>query len=39
MEVIWSAKAKITYFNVLDYLDKNWTKKKIRQNPDSLRLH
>jgi plasmid stabilization system protein ParE len=31
MEVIWSAKAKITYFNVLDYLDKNWTKKEILQ--------
>lgn len=31
MEVIWSAKAKITFFNVLDYLDKNWTKKEIIQ--------
>jgi len=31
MEVIWSAKAKITYFNVLDYLDKNWSKKEILQ--------
>lgn len=31
MEVIWSAKAKITYFNILDYLDKNWTRKEILQ--------
>ena len=26
-----SAKAKITFFKVLDYLDKNWTKKEINQ--------
>lgn len=31
MKVIWSAKAKITFFRVLDYLDKNWTKKEILQ--------
>lgn len=31
MIVIWSAKAKITFFKVLDYLDKNWTKKEILQ--------
>ena len=31
MEVIWSAKARITYFNVLDYLEKHWTKKEIIQ--------
>ena len=31
MEVIWSAKAKITYFKVLEYLDVNWTKKEIIQ--------
>jgi hypothetical protein len=31
MDVIWSAKAKITFFNVLDYLDKNWSKKEITQ--------
>lgn len=31
MEVIWSVRAKITFFNVLDYLDKNWTKKEILQ--------
>ena len=31
MEVIWSAKAKITFFNVLDYLDKNWIRKEIQQ--------
>jgi hypothetical protein len=31
MEVIWSARAKITYFKVLDYLDDNWTKREIIQ--------
>ncbi len=31
MKVIWSAKARITYFKVLDYLDKNWNKKEIIQ--------
>lgn len=31
MEIIWSAKAKITFYNVLDYLEKNWTKKEILQ--------
>ena len=31
MDVIWSARAKITFFNVLDYLDKNWTKREILQ--------
>jgi hypothetical protein len=31
MEVIWSAKAKITYYKVLDYLDNHWTKKEIIQ--------
>jgi len=25
MEVIWSVKAKITFFKVLDYLNENWT--------------
>lgn len=29
MEVIWSAKARITYFMVLDYLEKNWNKREI----------
>ncbi len=29
MEIIWSAKAKITFFHVIDYLNKNWTKKEI----------
>jgi hypothetical protein len=29
MDIIWSAKARITYFNVLDYLENNWTKKEI----------
>lgn len=31
MDVIWSARAKVTFFNVLDYLDKNWTKREILQ--------
>ena len=31
MEVIWSAKAKITFFLVIDYLNENWTKKEIIQ--------
>ncbi|QGY46584.1 type II toxin-antitoxin system RelE/ParE family toxin [Maribellus comscasis] len=31
MEVIWSSQAKITWFNILDYLDKNWTKREIKQ--------
>lgn len=31
MEVIWSAKAKIAYYKVLDYLDVNWTKREIIQ--------
>jgi len=31
MEVIWSARAKNTYFKVLDYLDNNWTKRELFQ--------
>jgi len=31
MNVIWSAKARITYFNVLDYLEKHWSKKELIQ--------
>lgn len=31
MEVIWSAKARITFFNVLDYLEMNWSIKEIIQ--------
>ena len=31
MNVIWSAKAKITFLNVIDYLNENWTKKEIMQ--------
>jgi len=31
MEVIWSAKARITFFKVLDYLEKNWNKREIIQ--------
>ena len=29
IDVIWSAKARITYFRVLEYLEKNWTKREI----------
>ena len=32
MEVIWSAKAKITFFNVLDYLDENGQTKKFNNS-------
>ncbi len=31
MEAIWSAKARITFFGVLDYLEQNWSKKEIIQ--------
>jgi hypothetical protein len=31
MEVIWSAKARITFFKVLDYLEKNWSQREIIQ--------
>ena len=31
MEIIWSAKARITFFNVLDYLEKNWSQREIIQ--------
>lgn len=31
MDVIWSARARITFLNVLDYLDKNWIKREILQ--------
>jgi hypothetical protein len=31
MEIIWTSKARITFFEVLDYLDKNWTKKEMIQ--------
>ena len=31
MEIIWSARAKITFFKVLDYLEKNWSQKEIIQ--------
>jgi plasmid stabilization system protein ParE len=31
MEVIWSAKAKITFFSVIDYLNDNWSKKEMIQ--------
>ncbi len=29
LEIIWSARARITYFSVLDYLNENWTKKEL----------
>jgi len=29
MEIIWSAKAKITFYSVIDYLNENWTKREI----------
>ena len=31
MEVIWSAKARITFFKILDYLNVNWTQKEMIQ--------
>jgi plasmid stabilization system protein ParE len=27
---VWSPIAKITYFQILEYLDENWTKKELR---------
>lgn len=31
MDVVWTAKAKNTFFNVLDFLEINWTIKEIIQ--------
>ena len=31
MEIIWSAKAKITFYSVIEYLNENWTKKEMIQ--------
>jgi len=31
MDIIWSSKAKITFFKVLDYLNENWTQKEVIQ--------
>ena len=31
MDIIWSAKARITFFKVLDYLEKNWSQREIIQ--------
>jgi len=31
MEIIWSAKAKITFYWVIEYLNANWTKKEMIQ--------
>ena len=30
-EIIWSARAKLTYFNVLEYLLENWTRQELIQ--------
>lgn len=38
MEVIWSAKARITYFRILDYLDDNWTKKEMIQFNERIQI-
>ncbi|MGQ7871165.1 type II toxin-antitoxin system RelE/ParE family toxin [Sunxiuqinia sp. sy24] len=38
MEVIWSAKARITYFKVLDYLQKSWSKKEMIQFSDKTEI-
>ena len=38
MEVVWSAKARVTYFRILDYLDQNWTKKEIIQFNERTQL-
>ncbi|GET23270.1 type II toxin-antitoxin system RelE/ParE family toxin [Prolixibacter denitrificans] len=31
IQIIWTSKAKHTYFKVLDYLEQNWTQKEIIQ--------
>ena len=31
MEIVWSARARITFFSVLDYLEKNWSKAELTQ--------
>lgn len=31
MKLVWSARAKTTFFSVLNYLNDNWTKKEIIQ--------
>jgi plasmid stabilization system protein ParE len=31
MEIIWTKKARLTYFCVLDYLKENWTKQELIQ--------
>lgn len=31
MKIVWSARAKTTFFSVLSYLNDNWTKKEIIQ--------
>lgn len=31
MQIIWSSRSKFTYFQILDYLQKNWTKREMIQ--------
>lgn len=31
MDIIWSAKARLTYFKVMDYLQENWTRNEMIQ--------
>ena len=38
MHVIWSARAKNTFLNVLDYLHANWTKKEIIQFSQRIQI-
>lgn len=38
MDVIWTAKARITFYRILDYLDENWTKKEIIQFNDRTQM-
>ena len=28
--IIWSPKAKITYYHILEYIEENWTAKELR---------
>ena len=38
MEIIWSAKAKKTFFHVINYLSSNWTTKEIIQYNQKIYL-
>ena len=31
IEIVWSEKAKRTFYSVLDYLNENWTRKEVVQ--------